>query len=403
MTTVHRFRWQFGIKSMLAFVFVFSLLLGLTVPKMRRTYAQHAAVERLRASHASVLYDFEAISDFNVVRKDILPPEPQWAISLLGIDFFHDIVSANVGSDDDLQQIASLQRLKSLSITELPMGSMQVTNNGLQYISQLKEIKALNLSRVGIDDRGMRYLKAITTVEELDLSHADITSAGLKCLDSMKSLHVLRLDDSKITDETIREISALQSITELGLSRAHVTENCLVSIAALQRLEVLILPGTNVGKRLCDLRSVPTLRELYLGATDVNDSEALDLGLLVQITVLELGDTTITDSGLRLLLNNKNLKKLRLFRDHITSSGFASLTNRSELEDIDLSCTEVDDTVVEYLSRLKHLRRLNVEGSRVSAAVMQSFKSRFPRCEIGPFVVTPVTGPVDTESNPFGP
>lgn len=147
--------------------------------------------------------------------------------------------------DEDLAQVSLFPKLKKLRISKLS----QVTGQGLSHVKQLtsledldlsensslfdpdmvhlsemKNLKRLNLWRVAITDAGVEPLAGLTKMEWLNLDNTQLSDVGLKYLKNMDQLTFLHLGSTAITNDGLSELAGLKSLRDLKVTRTAVTE-----------------------------------------------------------------------------------------------------------------------------------------------------------------------------------
>ena len=151
---IFRWRFQFSIRSLLVLVVVVAFLCSwLTVERQDATRQRAAAIGR------SVLYDYQTVLYEDSVHKSgspIIgdPSSPWWLRDLLGQDFFHDVTTAFVYSDDALERVGDLAQLKKAYL----VGS-QITDKGVQNLEACVRLQKLYLDRTQVTEDGVKRLQ----------------------------------------------------------------------------------------------------------------------------------------------------------------------------------------------------------------------------------------------------
>jgi hypothetical protein len=154
------FHWwfQFSIRSLLVLVVVVAILCSwLTVERQDAT-KQWAAAAAIVKFGGSVLYEYQTVLYEDSVHKSgspILgePSSPSWLRNRLGQDFFHDVTTLFVHSDDGLERPKGLPQLQKAYL----VGSQ-------------------------ITDKGVRNLEACVRLQKVYLDHTQVTEEGVKRL-----------------------------------------------------------------------------------------------------------------------------------------------------------------------------------------------------------------------------
>jgi hypothetical protein len=117
------------------------------------------------------------------------------------------------------------------------------------------------------------------------------------------------------------------------------------------------------------LRSLPKLRALYLGDTDVPDAA---LNVIADFPAIEFVDlagsrgTSIGEGGLDHLSRLKQLRGLRLKGFYISDSSVPPVARIPTIEVLWLSSPEVSDDSIQELATMTELRELNLSETRVT-------------------------------------
>ncbi len=94
------------------------------------------------------------------------------------------------------------------------------------------------------------------------------------------------------------------------------------------------------------------------------------------LTSLDLGETDVTDEGLKALVAMKNLRRLSLDRTRITDAGLRNLSGLKYLEYLNVHTTAVTDAGLVALKPLKQLRSLYVWQTKVTPAAVEGLSSQ---------------------------
>ncbi len=139
--------------------------------------------------------------------------------------------------DAFLVGLGRFQKLRSLC---LRYGT--ITETGIKEIAQVKELKHLEISRLGsranvkdsdqtkdLND-AIKHLTGLTKLESLNMSETRIQDDGLKNLSKMKSLRQLNLRDTKITDQSLDALKELEALNVLDISGTNITSDGLENL-----------------------------------------------------------------------------------------------------------------------------------------------------------------------------
>ena len=193
-----------------------------------------------------------------------------------------------------------------------------------------KPVIGVYLDGTAMTDAGMKELKEFKNLQTLGLGGTQVTDAGMKELKDLKNLRVLGLNGTQVTDAGMKELKDLKNLQVLGLNPIQVTDAVLRAL-----LEIGLLHALDQAR-----------------AEDKRPSEDAD------VTELLLGNTQVTDAGMKELKGLKNLQKLFLNQTQVTDSG------------------------LKELKELKNLRVLYLVGTQVTDAGIKEMKEALPECLI---------------------
>jgi uncharacterized membrane protein len=106
---------------------------------------------------------------------------------------------------------ASLQTLKNINeqLVILKLTNLAIDDNDLKIVTDLKNIKKLNLENSLITDDGMTYIKQLSQLEQLNLYGTNISDEGLIQLTSLKNLSQIYLWKTKVTMSGIEQFKKI--------------------------------------------------------------------------------------------------------------------------------------------------------------------------------------------------
>ncbi len=216
-----RRRWyQYSLRSLLLLMLLASIGMSWFAVRMQKSRRQQDAVEAVEKAGGWVVYDCqsEQASDPNAV-----PPGPGWLRDRLGEYFFANVVAVyfdtTLVTDDDLQQLKRLPQLRTLYLA----GAL-ITDAGVEHLAEITQLEVLNLSATRVTDAGLNHLKALTHLWSLGLDHADVTDAGLQHLRGLTQLQELGLNHTNVTDAGLENLKGLTQLRWLDLRWTKVTE-----------------------------------------------------------------------------------------------------------------------------------------------------------------------------------
>lgn len=235
----------------------------------------------------------------------------------------------------------------------------------------------------------------------VDHSRCLLTQSILEDLAKLTHLHVLNL--GSVNDVNLKNLRMFKQLRSLSLSQA--TEQQLNLVLDLTTIESLKLEQSEVThKWLNRLITLRQLRSLCFCDMLIDDTSLGPISNLVELRQLEMRNTVVRGSGLRLLGNLRNLeslalvcndlkegieevaklqklRKLSLHGSVATDDKLREIAKLSELEILDLGQWELaDHAAFKALTRLQRLRRLYLENSKMTDAALKELP-HFPQLE----------------------
>lgn len=262
-----RRRWRMmSVRAMLLLV----LMIGLPMGWWTRTaQLQRAAVRRIDAMDAAVVYDFEVLDEGRVISQAEYrvflaklgagatvhapgPPTPNnrpeerwkvWTRANLGVDYSDSVTQliaehSSKIHDSDLAILDNFPNLELLNLGETTIGDA-----GLEHLVGLRKLKVLHLDSTRVTDAGLARLEGLAGLEILSLGDNGeaITDIGLARLKALKGLKVLEIGGPKITDAGLGDLRALPNLKKLFLIEApNVTEEGIAALrSTLPKVEIV--------------------------------------------------------------------------------------------------------------------------------------------------------------------
>jgi hypothetical protein len=210
-------------------------------------------------------------------------------------------------TDRDLKPLTQTWRLRDLNISETG-----VTDAGMVYLQNLP-LLALELAEVELTDKGLERVSQVSSLLRLDLEGTKVTDGGIAKLRRLAHLVTLRLDATRVTDAGLTPLVGLPALENLMVGQTSITDKGLAEIAKMRNLIYLNVHGTRVShegiKHLVDLKY---LGRLSLAFTGVSDRDIEPLAQMKNIEILDLRGTAITERSLLVLDKMPHLREVTL-------------------------------------------------------------------------------------------
>jgi hypothetical protein len=128
-----------------------------------------------------------------------------------------------------------INKLQLFPIQEKPIektveGQPTLTVTGLKdfdyaTLQDKTDLQVLQMANEDVTDQTLDYLKGLKQLRKLDLSNTQVTDDGLRVLQELPRLEVLYLNGTKVTDEGVRRnLFPIETLTQLSLLRTKVTK-----------------------------------------------------------------------------------------------------------------------------------------------------------------------------------
>lgn len=268
------------------------------------------------------------------------------------------VVAGNNLTDESLEFISRLCELRALDLS----GNERISGKTLKKLVNCPKLETLILRKTGTDDDGVIGLAGCKSLRAVDLERTRISDKGFAKLE-LPTLEELNLSFTNVSALDGAAFRSAHGLRVLGVARTAVDDDALARIAHLTKLERLDLTGTLVnGPGLAHLKNLGSLRHLELAHTDVDDMGLKSLLKVQTVEVLRLeSNSAITDLGVKALGGMTNLKELWI--------GSRGVLNQP---------TAITDDGVRGLVTLKKLRELKVIGVEVKEETIALFKKTNP-------------------------
>lgn len=94
------------------------------------------------------------------------------------------------------------------SIERIVLNDTNVTDDDLQQLQGLANLKYLGLYGANVTDAGLEHIVGLPSLEELELSYTQVTDAGLSKLKQIKTLKKLYLNGTNdtVTDAAVEQL-----------------------------------------------------------------------------------------------------------------------------------------------------------------------------------------------------
>ena len=147
--------------------------------------------------------------------EDIIAPEPDTAVINLLVRYGFSIRRLAAGSNlleakysgslTDTTKVKSLLGLKD-QLVWLQLSNTGISDDALQLIGQLTNLRKLNVSRNVISDQGVKHLLELSNLKYLNLYETNVTDSILVSLIGLPRLEELYLWQTRVTGEYVEKL-----------------------------------------------------------------------------------------------------------------------------------------------------------------------------------------------------
>jgi Leucine-rich repeat (LRR) protein len=204
-----------------------------------------------------------------------------------------------------------LVQLRRLDMREAEISDQALANLPLK-------IEYLDLSNSRVTPKNLRHISRLSELHSLDLSNTFISDAVDEVLEDLPtSLEVLRLAGNRVTNDGVRRLTRLRKLRLLDLSNTLVTNDGLSYLGELPWLSNVNLDRTCISNPAA-LFQHPTLRNLRLRSTLIDDDSFRDILISTTIEDLDVSGTQLGDAGYAILKKCRNLRRISRLNTHVT-------------------------------------------------------------------------------------
>jgi Leucine-rich repeat (LRR) protein len=254
----------------------------------------------------------------------------------------------------------------------------------LQFLSKLPELRSLKIrgNSAMLADGGVGHFAALQTLESLDLDSDGITDQAMQTIVRLRQLRQLRLSFSSVSDAGVGALSGLPRLVQLDLSAAKVTGSGFSKFISARLVE-LDLSQTQLDSAGAQaVARLDSLRKLDLTYVPVGDVALKHLASMPKVVELDLGQTKVGDRGAAYLAQMKALEDLSLASTNVTDTGARKVSGVKRLRFLDLAGTRITDRGLASLGKATNLLWINVEETRVTDKGVERLKDKRPQINI---------------------
>jgi len=176
-------------------------------------------------------------------------------------------------TDTTLEHLANVTTLESIDV-----GFAQITDVGLDRLAPLVNLKELVISGNKLTDNGLQALRQFPRLTHLSLGGSQrtdsglwtisLTEQGLDAITTLKELRELRLDGMPVTARWLEKLKALTKLERLSMQGCkRLGDDAVPLLASWPSLRVLDLTGTGLTeKTIFELRRAMPNTQIFQGS-----------------------------------------------------------------------------------------------------------------------------------------
>lgn len=212
----------------------------------------------------------------------------------------------------------------------------------------------------------------------------DVGRSAIQHFLGMPNLEKLGIDSVRTPGRRMRGFSNARKLKEFRCSFSdNITRSELLSITQSDSIEALGIRGASIDPATIEsIVSMPSLKELNLGDTNLNDELALILSKASKLTNLSIAGTEIGSAGFNSICKMKQLTDLDAWSVRISDSDLQMLASLENLKF--LSIGEQDEVgvfsgenVIRNISNIPSVCRLWLDGINFNEMQKQELRKKF--------------------------
>jgi hypothetical protein len=304
-------------------------------------------------------------------------------------------------TDEDLQSMAGLINLRNLDLSgtrvtdaglptllafrfvvSVDLSRTAVTGKGLSQLTPLTLLTRLRLAGSKVDDAGLAGLVGVPKVSELDLSDTEISASGIDRLKVLSRLGTLNIARTKITGKAAPQLAAV-GVGELDLSGIALSnEELLTLVNAKPRVD----PGRPPPGGPIRMAPAPTKLTLRGANPSITDETLQALAKRNDVNLLVTTADPAADPALAIPEDvedgQPDKSVLDLSGSKVTDAGLKHVSALPTVRGLYLKETAVTDAGLKHLSAFANMRVLDLRNTKVTDAGVAELKTKLPKCTV---------------------
>lgn len=223
-----------------------------------------------------------------------------------------------------LANLAGLSILRTLDLANSP----GITAEGFSNLGTLRSLQNLRLSDTAVNDKIVPYLKQFPMLRGLQLKGTGITAKGIAALHELPCLHSLEIGSPTLDDAAFQALTQLPRLESLFIYDTSMSDQAFQSVSQCPNLKWLHLIDVKIGSAtsLKHLANAKVLDDLHFRGTPITNACLEQVAKIPTLGTLFVDhNPAVTDAGLALLKDAKQLRNLSLHYTSVTPAGADAL------------------------------------------------------------------------------
>jgi hypothetical protein len=227
----------------------------------------------------------------------------------------------------------------------------------IAYLPRFKDLQILNLNHSDASDTGLSNLRGLPKLRFISVLGGDVRGASFKALQTLPNSEDIELAWCPIEKQNFEFLQNFPKLTFLGLARTKLNEESMRQILKCRHLKKLVVSENPIkGAFLKDFRTFPDLEELRLRQCPLDKENLAYLQNLPHLNVLDLGRTGLAEKEMPQIAKCSHINKLYLGANQ-----------------------KINDRCLSYLSSLRDMTYLDLQGTSISMQGLQELSSKCPK------------------------
>jgi len=261
-----------------------------------------------------------------------------------------------------------LKLLEGQKLLKLSFDGSQINGSGLKYVVN-SGIRQLRMQQVDVTDENMKYVAQMKDLNNLSINSNMLSDKGLEYISDARKFHTLEIQSDLVTNKGIASIKHLNNCIHLSFRGSAMTIDCVKAIGPSRNLQTLELGKFNVSGDLGSLLVVfPRLQRIDFADLKSLDADSLRSLAKKKLKAINIIRSTLGKEQLEALSELKDIQTLSLYKCDLDIDGLKYFERMPEL--IILHLTEnqnISGKGVAYLSKIEKLHVLNLSKSNINA------------------------------------